>query len=1108
MTTLDLLNVFVEFPGNLLFFLLVIALSQGSLFLAFGHRSRFPFEQATRRYMKAATGLVILWLIMLGAAFLTQFSNLEAGAYMPPMERLVYAITLLILAWCFLSADFHRWQNRSNLLVFGAAFALALLYINSARGWLSVYAEGMAFNATDSAKLWSGVTAALAGFCALLAFLNLKHIVDAPLKVLFFLVFIIGNGWDFYQLSNGNVVGNYLGAARLAYLAGLILLPVIIYRLSIALLEHSLVEVVLAASQPSPAVAQSPPSAQAPADDEVDSLLAAPSSWNFSASPVPSDRRHLLNAIGVMLETGEGAGVEEQIVKAALESLQVEICALLRFQDNSYADVIAGFDRVAEQSLSGVSLNLNEQPTLREAAARREQTILFPEYHAEELEDLFRRLGIPASSGVYAQPLTVEGELVALMLVAMPYRQADLSPKELESLRDIGYVAANLLAWSYGAASSRAVTEESMIDQIASRGDATTIDQEALKVYRLELETSLESVRDRSSRMARQIVELKQQLEEQHIRLLDALAGGNNGQDSAQRLNATFDEQARLQETFEASARALLDAETCLRVLKAEDAEALAQVIREYMHKEYNLLLTTRDRLRRQINALLVMGRSVTGDGYGGILQTLADESAQLELEREQQQRRLDSIVGQLQSMGLDANASHVTQLLIQLYAERTAYARQLAEVDRDREALLSERQRISATSRVDSDELERQLRNLSADHEQLLNSREQLRREKQDLLAQIDEARAETVSEQATAEQLAAELKEQEVRRKEIGRRLRDLAEERDNLLKLRDQLTAKVNETLADDADHDSRAVLDGEIAALSDSVQRLTAQREQLALELSDARTELSVAQEKLMEQGTADSEDAQKHRQNMPALFNSMLDDLRTPLTSISDYTDLLLAESIGILGAAQQQALAMIASDIGRLAEIITEIQKVARLNGSRFTLEYGRVDLLSIIEDVIEEESDDFTEKGHIVELALGDQLPPISADGASLKHIVAQLIVNASAVSPAGSKITVSASFGRLQLPNGRELVDAVEITVADKGGGISLDDIQRVFARKYRTENRVIAGFGDVGVGMTVARAYARAQNGDLWISTESGEGSVFHLALPLQLDALIEE
>ena len=1108
MTTPDILNVFVEFPGSLLFFLLVIALSQGSLFLAFGHRSRFPYEQATRRYVIAAAGLVILWLIVLGMALLTQFSALDASAYMPPLERLVYAITLLIMAWCFLSADFHRWQNRSNLLVFGAAFVLVLLYINSARGWLAVYAEGMAFNAMDAAPQWSGITAALAGFCALLAILNIKHIVDAPLKALFFFLFIIGNGWDFFQLSNGETAGNYLGAARLAYLAGLILLPVIIYRLSIALLEHSLVEVVLAASQPSPAVAQSPPSAQAPAKDEVDALLAAPSSWNFSASPIPSDRRHLLNAIGIMLETGEGASVPDKIVQAALETLQVEICALLHFQENSYADVIAGYDRVAEQSLSGVSLNLNEQPTLREAAARREQTILFPEYHAEELQDLYRRLSIPASSGVYAQPLTVEGELVALMLVAMPYRQADLSPEELESLREIGYVAANLLAWSYDAASSRAITEEGVIDQIASKENATAIDQEALKPYRLELETSLESVRDRCSRMARQIVELKQQREEQYLRLLDAISEGDNGHDSAQRLNATFDEQSRLHESFAASARALLDAETLLRVLNAEDAEALAQVIREYMHKEYNLLLTARDRLRRQINALLVMSRSTATDGYGGILQTLADESAQLELEREQQQRRLDSIVDRLASIGLDANASHLTHLLIQLYAERTAFARQLSDVYMDLDTLLAERRQFSDTSRVDSEELKRQLRNLSADHEQLLDSREELRREKQDLLAQLDEARAETASIQVTAEQLATELAAQNERQREIGRRLDDLAEERDNLLKLRDQLTAKVNETLADDADHEGRVDLDGEVAELSASVQRLTAQREQLALELSDARMELSVAQAKLLGQDADYMEDTGEHRLNVPALFSGMLDDLRTPMTSISDYTDLLLAESIGILGAAQQQVLAMIASDISRVSELISEMQKVAQLDGSRFALEYRNIDLISIIEDVIEEESDNFAEKGHIVELAFGDQLPPVAADSASLKHIVAQFIANAGAVSPAGSKITVSADFGRFQLPDSSEIVEAIEIRVADRGGGIAVDDIQQVFARKYRTDNREIPGFGDIGVGMTVARAYARAQNGDLWISTEAGDGSVFHLALPMQADASIEE
>ena len=594
-TALDILNVFVESPGDLLFFLLVIALSQASLFLAFGHRSRFPFEHATRRFVVASAALVILWLLMLGAALLAQYSDLEADGFMPPMERLTYAVSLLILAWAFLSADFYRWQNRSNLLVFAATFLLALLYVNSARGWLMAYGEGLAFNSTDYAPLWSGVTASLAGFGLLLALLNFKHIVDAPLKVLFFLVFIFGNGWDLYQFSQGAFVGNYLGPARLAYLAGLVLLPLIIYRLAVALLEHSLVEVVLAASQPSPALMQSPSPAEAPGAAEVDALLAAPSSWNFSASQVPTDRRQLLNAIGVMLETREGARIPQQIVRAALDMLQVEVCALLRMQDNQYADVIAGYDQVAEESLSGVSLNLNEQPTLREAASRREQTILFPEYNAEELQDLFRRLNVPSLSSVYAQPLTTEGELVAVMLVAMPYRQEDLTPDELESLRDIGFVAGYLLAWSFDVASSKVLSEEQAIEEIADRSGVTAIDQEALIAHRLELETSLERVKDRTGRMARQITDLKRQQQEQHIRLLDALAEGNNGQDAAQRLNATFDEQAQLRDEFEASARQLLDAETILRVLNAGNGDTLAQVIREYMHKEYNLLLTTRD---------------------------------------------------------------------------------------------------------------------------------------------------------------------------------------------------------------------------------------------------------------------------------------------------------------------------------------------------------------------------------------------------------------------------------------------------------------------------------------------------------------------------------
>jgi len=1106
--TLDILNAFVEFPGSLVFFLLVIALSQGSLFLAFGHRSRFPFEQATRRFVFATGGLVILWLIMLAVAFLSQLTDLEADAIMPPLERLVQAVTLLILAWAFLSADFLHWQNRSNLLVFATTFVSALLYVNSARGWLAEYGGDLAFNSTEHALLWSGLTAALAATGLLLAVLNYRHIVDAPLKVLFFVVILAGSGWDLYQMSEGAGAGNYLGATRLAYLAGLILLPLIIYRLAIALLENSLVEVVLAASQQSSAVMPSPAPVETPSSNAVEALLAAPSSWNFSAAPVPSDRRHLLNAIGLMLESRDGARIPEQIVMATLETLQLEVCALLRVQENNYADVIAGYDQVADQSLAGFSLNLHEQPTLREAATRMEHTILFPEYHADELQDLFRRLNIASLCSVYGQPLAVEGELIAFMLVAMPYRQADLSPDELEWLRDISFIAGHLLAWSDDATSSKSLSEEQVLSDIAERSADATVDRETLIAHRLEFESSLARVNERRENIVRQIADLLRQQEEQHVRLLDALAAGEQSPDAAKRLNATFDEQAQLRAESEASARALLDAETMLRVLNADNDDALAQVIREYAHKEYNLLLTARDRLRRQINALLVMGRSVASEGYATILQTLADESAQLELERDQQQRRLESIRSRMDSLGIDADATHLTQLLIQLYAERKTLTQQIAAANQDRLKLLDARQRLMELDGGSNEDLERKLKHLSADHEQLMNSREELRRATQVLRSQLENAQAEKTALQTNVEALQAEAEAREDRQKEMSRQIDGLSEERDNLLKIRDQFTAKVNAMLTEEAARERQTDLSGDIAELQSSLQRLTAQREQLAMDLSDARIELSVARESLAGQESDTEVETHPHQPNVPELFTGMLDNMRTPMSSISDYIDLLLAESIGILGAAQRQVLTMIAADISRIAAIIGEIQKLSSEDDSRFGTERGRIDLLSIIEDVLHEAEASIEEKGHMIELALDDELPPVSADGASLKHILAQFVSNASAVSPAGSRITVSARVGSLDLVNGADSVNAIEISVSDKGGGISLEDMQRVFARTYRAENRKITGYGDSGVGMTVARAFARALNGDLWITSEAGAGSAFHLALPLELAPSIED
>ena len=446
-----------------------------------------------------------------------------------------------------------------------------------------------------------------------------------------------------------------------------------------------------------------------------------------------------------------------------------------------------------------------------------------------------------------------------------------------------------------------------------------------------------------------------------------------------------------------------------------------------------------------------------------------------------------------------------MAKVLLQLYAERTSLAQLLSAAHEERASLVNERERLLAAGESESPELDRQLKHLTADHEQLLNAREEMRREQQALFARLESSESEKADLRSLYEEAQAELAEQLEGQDAVQLQIEGLIEERDNLLKIRDQLAARVTASFAEGADAGAAADVKDDMAKLESTVKRLTEQREHLALELSDARAALARPREA---DDFSPVETPQHAQTGHPDLFARMLQDMRAPIKSISDYTRVLLAESIGILGAAQMQVLRMIAADIGHLSGMIGDLQGAAALDFSNGTGLDADADLTVIIEDVIQERSQQLTDRGLLLELSLSDNLPPVGADAASLKQVLTQLIVNASSVSAPGAQITICAEAGPVRLPNASEAIQAVEIRVRDQGGGIAQADIPRVFARKYRRDNPEIPGFGDTGVAMTIARAFARAHDGDLWITSEAGAGSEFHLALPMQLAVSIED
>jgi signal transduction histidine kinase len=223
------------------------------------------------------------------------------------------------------------------------------------------------------------------------------------------------------------------------------------------------------------------------------------------------------------------------------------------------------------------------------------------------------------------------------------------------------------------------------------------------------------------------------------------------------------------------------------------------------------------------------------------------------------------------------------------------------------------------------------------------------------------------------------------------------------------------------------------------------------------------------------------------------------ELRTPMTSITGYTDLLLGESVGILGATQRQLLQRINANIERMGGLLEDMVKTTSLDAAQVSLSPEPVDLINVIEDAIMSLSSQFSEYKVGVQMDMPSELPSITADRDSLYQIVLHLLSNACRCSKPDTEVLIRARLEEYdsQIDN---LPDYLFMAVADTGGGIAPEDQRRVFQRLYRADNPTIEGLGDTGVGLSIAKALVETQGGRIWAESEMGAGTTFSFVLPL--------
>ena len=216
------------------------------------------------------------------------------------------------------------------------------------------------------------------------------------------------------------------------------------------------------------------------------------------------------------------------------------------------------------------------------------------------------------------------------------------------------------------------------------------------------------------------------------------------------------------------------------------------------------------------------------------------------------------------------------------------------------------------------------------------------------------------------------------------------------------------------------------------------------------------------------------------------FVSMVShELRSPLAGIAASAELL---QRGLEERDRTRLLEAIHAQAMQLGSFVEELLSASRIQEGRLEMHPAPTALLPILKRAVAAAR--ASTSRHQLGIDAGEAVPPVLADPAGVEIVVGNLLRNAINYSPNGGEVVV-----RVRLVGSE-----VEVCVEDHGIGIPEEQLERIFERFTRGDNRDSRSVHGHGLGLYIAKGIVERMGGRIWAESRVGEGSRFHFTLPL--------
>lgn len=213
-------------------------------------------------------------------------------------------------------------------------------------------------------------------------------------------------------------------------------------------------------------------------------------------------------------------------------------------------------------------------------------------------------------------------------------------------------------------------------------------------------------------------------------------------------------------------------------------------------------------------------------------------------------------------------------------------------------------------------------------------------------------------------------------------------------------------------------------------------------------------------------------------------------LRTPLSAIRWYSEMLLSKYVGDLNEKQRQYVKEIYTGNLRMVELVNALLNVSRIDLGTFVSEPEPVNLVEICESVLAELTPQIIEKKQFVERIFANAPQTYNADPKLIRIVFQNFLSNSVKYTQSEGRIAAEISVRENNL----------YIRVSDNGYGIPKAQHTKIFEKLFRADNVRQKDTEGTGLGMYIVKAIVESSGGKIWFESEENNGTTFHVLLPL--------